>query len=122
MTTRYIFQSCVVEVNDEEQRLVTRFPDDTSVYACANHDDASVAMAHELGYDGDTWAMSRDHELAHHWLAMPDVSDVMWSMAHHTPGDEKWWEEELRVLEYQKSLNKSSVREWEMLNRTDEKG
>lgn len=39
------------------------------VPAAGNDDAASIARAWELGYAGNTWAMSRDHELLHSLIA-----------------------------------------------------
>lgn len=61
--------SCAVVIDDEGRSLTTTFPDGSVLPACGNADPESVARAHELGYAGDTWAMSRDHEIAHSFLA-----------------------------------------------------
>src|SRR5215218_7908658 len=67
--TLYCFPDCTVTVDEERRILTTAFYDGTGVHAAPGIDDADVQRAHELGYAGDTWAMSRDHELSHTWLA-----------------------------------------------------
>lgn len=61
---------CRIAVDDAARLLVTVFPDGSELPAAGNSDPESVAYAHELGYGGDTWAMSRDHEVAHTFLAV----------------------------------------------------
>jgi hypothetical protein len=45
--------------------LETVWADGLKVPAAANDDAESIARAHELGYSGDTWRMSLEHELSH---------------------------------------------------------
>lgn len=42
------------------------------------------AIAHRLGYEGDTLAYAREHELAHHLVAeeFGKPSAVIWALAH----------------------------------------
>lgn len=58
-----------IDIWDEHRLLATVFPDGLSVTAAANDDPDSVARAHDLGYAGDCWEMSKAHELAHHILS-----------------------------------------------------
>lgn len=112
----YRLGSCWIAVDDIARHLVTRLPDRSEVYAAANHDPVSRKLAAELGYTS-TWAMSRDHELAHTWLALQDgdrCSRTLWYVAHHK--DLCWnfiRREETRVLEFQRALDKGRHRPWD---------
>lgn len=77
-------------------------------------------MGAGLGYGHDTWLMSRDHELSHTWLAYLDLqalSPTMWRLAHphssDVAGDVEVAEEEARVLEFQRRLDKGGARPWD---------
>ena len=77
-------------------------------------------MGLELGYGDDTWMMSRDHELSHTWLAHLDGrpwSPTMWRLAHPSSSDVAddvaVAEEEARVLDFQRGLDKSGPRPWD---------
>lgn len=60
-----------VDVYDDIETLVHRWPDGAELVATSNpHDPEHVDRAWQLGYQGDTWAMSREHELLHHELAV----------------------------------------------------
>lgn len=89
----------LVRVWNAEAWMATRI-DGYPFVSTGNPDDpASVALAHELGYDGDTWAMSRDHELLHSWLAVRrglPFSPTLWAVSR---GD--------------KRLTADPIREWE---------
>jgi hypothetical protein len=113
MSETYHFAECVVEVDDARQYLVTRFSDGTYVDATPNRDEGSLRTASELGYGDDTWAMSRDHELAHSWLAFPDVSPMLWALAHGSTASRV---EETTVMEFQRSLDKSAPRPWDQVS------
>jgi hypothetical protein len=109
MTSLYRFPGCVVEVNDTDRWLVTRFDDGSELHAHPNHDHASIVRAYALGYLGDTWAMSRDHELAHHYLAAIAghwQSYALWLAANpDLPRDDSpVHAEEARVLRWQATL------------------
>lgn len=81
------------------------------VVATGNPGDLdAVALAHSLGYGGDTWAMSRDHELLHSWLAVRrglPFSPTLWAVSrgdkHLTADAIRDWEEG-DVLALQKFL------------------
>ena len=63
---------------------VTRFHDGTQ-YGAEPHDEPHYyAVAHRLGYEGDTFAYCREHELAHHLVAeeFGSHSPVLWALAH----------------------------------------
>jgi hypothetical protein len=60
----------LVRIWDEDRYLETHLPGGGVVPAAANHDPESLALAHSLGYHGDTWAMSRDHEVIHTLIAV----------------------------------------------------
>lgn len=123
MTVTLHFGRVEVEYDDAARWLVTRFEDGTELPAAANHDPASVALAHELGYNGDTFAMSRDHELVHSWTAYHEGhehwrSATLWLIAHHQPitgclAELVRWEES-KVLAAQRALDKTtSARPWD---------
>lgn len=89
----------IVRVWNSEAWMASRV-DGYPFVSTGNPDDpASVALAHELGYGGDTWAMSRDHELLHSWLAVRrglPFSPTLWAVSR---GD--------------KHLTADAIREWE---------
>lgn len=119
MTVTYRLGACTVTVDDENRCLWTRFPDATITTAAPNHDTDSIQRAHDLGYHGDTWAMTRDHELAHTWLAIEaglDRSPVLWSLCHDPFALQlrEVFDEEARVLDYQRQLDKNAARPWEV--------
>lgn len=47
----------------------TTLPDGAPVYAVPGETAEDVARAHALGYGGDVWAMTRDHDRFHAALA-----------------------------------------------------
>lgn len=63
----YRYGATLVEVFDGLVR--TTLPDGTPVHAVPNHTPEDVARAHALGYEGDVWAMTRDHDHFHAMLA-----------------------------------------------------
>jgi hypothetical protein len=116
--TRYAFPGgCVVTVDDEHQLVTTRFPDGAELVAAPNHTPDDIARAHQLGYQGDVWAMTRDHDPAHTWLAEQDGylwSWVMWDLAHGAEPDP--WRvgpDEAAVLRFQAALDKAAPRPWD---------
>lgn len=116
----YVFPGCDVLVDEHQRYVETRFPDGTTVGSTPNADPHTMTVAADLGYGDDTWAMSRDHEIAHSWLAYCDGLDhspTMWRLAHpyddELPNDAEVAEEEERVLAYQRTLDKSAPRPWE---------
>lgn len=117
---RYVFPRCQVLVDERGRYVESRMEDGTTVGATPNRDERSLAIAAELGYGDDTWRMSRDHELSHTWLAHLEGkpwSPTMWRLAHphseDVADDVAVAEEESRVLEFQRSLDKSRPRPWE---------
>ncbi len=117
---RYVFPRCVVLVDQRARYVETRMEDRTKVGATPNRDDWSLRISSGLGYGDDTWAMSRDHELAHTWLAHVEGkpwSATMWRLAHpdseEVAGDAEVAEEEAMVLEFQRTLDKSHSRPWD---------
>lgn len=118
---QFVFPRCRVIVDEGARYVESVLEDGTTVGATPNRDDRSLRTATELGYGDDTWAMSRDHELAHTWLAHlagQPWSATMWRLAH--PGspdvadDAAVSEEEARVLEFQRTLDKGGPRPWEL--------
>jgi hypothetical protein len=112
---------CVVLIDVTSRYVETRFPDGTRVGSTPNTDRHSLQMATSLGYGNDTFAMSRDHEVAHTWLAhcagLP-WSRTMWRLAHpygdDLPDDSEVAEEEAMVLRFQRRLDKSEPRPWDL--------
>lgn len=70
-TKTFAIGECLVHSWDDHRILETEFADGLSVTAAANDDPDSIARAYELGYNGDTWEMSKAHEVAH---TLPDVA------------------------------------------------
>jgi hypothetical protein len=118
---QYVFPRCRVIVDEDAGYVESRMEDGTKVGATANRDEHSLAIAVQLGYGDDTWQMSRDHELAHTWLAhlagLP-WSPTMWRLAHpdsaDVADDAAVAEEESRVLEFQRQLDKTGPRPWDV--------
>jgi hypothetical protein len=117
---RYLFPYCTVIVDEDALYVETRFADGTSVGSTPNDDPHTMQMAEDLGYGSDTWAMSKDHELLHTWIAHLEGrrwSDTMWRVAHPDQlgsiGDIAVAEEETRVLEFQRQLDKDAPRPWD---------
>ena len=118
---RYVFPFCTVLVDEAGRYVETRFEDGTKVGSTPNRDPHTLNVAEELGYGDDTWAMSRDHELSHTWLAHLDGrgwSPTMWRLAHpeddDLPDDDAVAHEEARVLEFQRTLDKTGPRPWDV--------
>lgn len=67
-----------------EEGAVTRWPNGKS-WGAFPHDSAHYhALAYRLGYEGDTLAYCREHELAHHLVAehFGSRSVVLWNLAN----------------------------------------
>jgi hypothetical protein len=118
---QYVFPGCRVLVDEAGQYVETRFPDGAKVGSTPNRDGHTMATAAELGYGDDTFAMSRDHEISHTWLAHLDGrphSPTMWRLAHpygdDLPNDAEVAEEEARVLAFQRTLDKDAPRPWDV--------
>ncbi len=118
---QYVFPSCSILVDNAAQYVETRFGDGTKVGSTPNRDAHSRRVAAGLGYGDDTWSMSRDHEVAHTWLAhlagLP-WSPTMWRLAHpwdpDLPDDAQVAEEEAMVLRFQGTLDKAALRPWDL--------
>ena len=118
---QYEFPNCAVLVDEQGRYVETRFPDGTKVGSTPNRDPHTLRTAAELGYGDDTFAMSRDHEISHSWLALLDGrphSPTMWRLAHpygdELPDDAQVAEEEARVLAFQRTLDKRAPRPWDL--------
>jgi hypothetical protein len=63
---------------------VTHFPDGTRWGALPHDEPHYHALAHRLGYEGDTLRYCREHELAHHCVAehFHSHSPILWALAH----------------------------------------
>lgn len=104
---------CQVRIFDEVKYLETLFSDGTRVPAAPEDNQAYRENAERLGYGADTWAMCREHEIAHtqlmQLLGLPH-SPSLWSVAHGTnrnivgcPGEMA--AEENLVMAYQRWRN-----------------
>ena len=118
---QYIFPGWSVLVDERAHYVETRFPDGTKVGSSPTRDPHSLSVAADLGYGDDTWTMSRDHELGHSWLALIGGlawSPTIWRLAHpygpDLPDDREVAEEEARVLEFQRVLDKAATRCWDL--------
>jgi hypothetical protein len=118
---QYVFPSCAVLVDARGRYVETRFPDGTKVGSTPNDDPHTMRTAADLGYGRDTFAMSRDHEIAHSWLAHlagRPWSPTMWRLAHpyddDLPNDDEVAEEEAMVLAFQRTLVKDRPRPWDV--------
>jgi hypothetical protein len=108
---RVVIGEVVVDIYDEVETLVHRWPDRAEMVASSNpRDPESVARAWALGYHGDTWAMSREHELVHHELAVANGypwSPTLYCVASGRAGrgecacPQPHWVEEAAVLAVQ---------------------
>jgi len=125
MTSKEIkIGTVLIKIFDDARYLETIFLDDLYVPATPNFDKDSLKLAEELGYGTDTWAMSRDHEIAHTWLAYKrgkNYSPTLYKVARQQAGlpteycisDKEVAFEESVVLEFQKQLDKDKPRPWE---------
>jgi hypothetical protein len=118
---QYVFPSCAVLVDERGRYVETRFPDGTKVGSTPNDDPHTLRTAADLGYGVDTFAMSRDHEVAHTWLAHlagRPWSPTMWRLAHpyddDLPNDDEVAREEATVLAFQRTIDKAQPRPWDL--------
>jgi hypothetical protein len=117
---QYRYPRCTVIVDAAARYVETRFDDGRTVGSTPNDDEHTLRIAADLGYGTDTWAMSRDHEMCHTWLAhvagLP-WSPTFWRLAHPEAvgsiGDTEVAEEETRVLDFQRQLDKAAPRPWD---------
>jgi hypothetical protein len=118
---QYLYPRCTVIFDEAAQYVETRFDDGATVGSTPNDDPHTLRMAADLGYGTDTWTMSRDHEMAHTWLAhqagLP-WSPTFWRIAHPEAegsiGDDEVAEEEAKVLSFQRALDKQQPRPWDL--------
>jgi hypothetical protein len=117
---QFRFPRCRVLVDEDARYVESRMEDGTKVGATPNRDEWSLKISAELGYGDDTWQMSRDHELSHTWLAHLEGkpwSPTMWRLAHpdssDVADDVEVAQEEARVLDFQRTLDKGRPRPWE---------
>jgi hypothetical protein len=109
---QFALGTCKIYLDSENKTVTTVFDDGTQVVASPNYRKEDIDRASELGYNGDTWRMSRVHELMHTWLAVKldqDYSQTLWSVPNHDkpgcPEPELREFEEWVVCEFQKYLN-----------------
>ena len=105
------FAHCRVEEWPSRRYLRTVFLDGTFCHAAPHDTDDYRATAAALGYGADTWAMCREHEMAHVFLAerLHDaVSATLYAVANDAedamPLDLRQAEESL-VLDFQRLCN-----------------
>jgi hypothetical protein len=108
-------RGCHVEVWPSRRFLRTVFPDQTFVPAAPNFDAGSIALAHELGYDGDTWRLSLWHEVCHTLLSEHEGrphSPTLWAVAHDVVARRGViHDEEQRVLAVQRLIMRGDAGE-----------
>jgi hypothetical protein len=116
----YRFPHCEVTVDEAQRYVETRFADGAKVGSTPNNDDWTMHIAAQLGYGSDSWTMSKDHEVAHTWMAHElgrPWSATMWRLAHpraaDSIGDNEVSDEESAVLEFQRLLDKAAPRPWD---------
>jgi hypothetical protein len=117
----YRFPHCEVAVDEAQRYVETRFADGTKVGSTPNDDGWTLHVAADLGYGQDSWTMSKDHEIAHTWMAHLRGlrwSATMWRLAHpralEAVGDAEVADEEAAVLEFQRSIDKVAARPWDL--------
>jgi hypothetical protein len=89
--TTITFQHCRLEVDHADRYMETVFEDGSVAPARPNFEPSDITRAHDLGYDGDTWQMTLDHELMHTWVAEmmgQPYSVILWNVAHG--GKNRW--------------------------------
>lgn len=72
MTTIYLPEGVTYEIDDDRERVRSRFPDGTSCLGVASFTAEDHARAEALGYGRGhdaVWQMHREHDLAHHLVA-----------------------------------------------------
>jgi hypothetical protein len=67
---QFALGTCKIYLDNENKTVTTVFDDGTQVVASPNYRKEDIDKARELGYNGDTWRMSRVHELMHTWLSV----------------------------------------------------
>jgi hypothetical protein len=122
------FKSCRLYIyNDgmaQMRHCLTEFNDKTTSSAWPPWGEPEHVMASwHCGYGGDQWAMMREHEIAHHYLAdvmgLPHSYSV-WSHAHGTgePGkqfSQRVADEEHLVTSFQRWINTGQWDEYNQL-------
>jgi hypothetical protein len=88
---------------------VTSFAGGAEVPAQPNFDQAYMAQAQALGYGRDVWALCREHEILHTWLAVVQggsMSPTLWYVAMGRKAPRGLMaDEEAQVLAFQKYLH-----------------
>jgi hypothetical protein len=88
----YIVGECSIEVYPTTRYLRTIFPNGLVCHAAANDDAENIRKAWTLGYAGDTYRMSLEHELLHSILAEmrgEAYSSVLYGVAVRMAGGNK---------------------------------
>ena len=108
---RIHFRSCQVHYFPEDGYLETRFPDGLVCPALFTRNYEDWERCNSMGYRSPR-EMHFDHELSHTFLAEAealDYSPVLHSVARAKAGQEAHcpgaWEEEARVMAFQRYLN-----------------
>jgi hypothetical protein len=109
---QFALGTCKIYLDNENKTVTTVFDDGTQVVASPNYRKEDIDKARELGYNGDTWRMSRVHELMHTWLSVKaggTRSPTLWSVPNRDKPEASIPEtrefEEWLVCEFQKYLN-----------------
>lgn len=110
-----------VHVLDDVPHLWTAW-DDGLILPAGPAPADRLALCADMGYGDDLWAMSLDHEIAHHWLAVLDGLPFSVSLRLVAAGQTADPEtrayivaEEERVCRWQWQLDKAAPRPWDHL-------
>jgi hypothetical protein len=109
------FQGCTVRIFPESRYLETVYRDGTKVPAVPHNTEVYAGNARKYGYGEDTFALCREHEILHTFLAekmgLPH-SPTLWAVAHDFPAggppENEFYIEEQMVLDFQTALNDDS--------------
>lgn len=104
---------CIIRCWPDQRHICTVLPDGSEVPAAPNHTPSDIALAHELGYGGDTWRMTLEHEVGHTIVAVYlykcAYSHTLWWVAHPRPigpkDAESFESDENIVLDFQRKLS-----------------
>lgn len=105
------FRCCTLYIDPADRYCETWFRTTRrKVPVRPNNDPASVALAHELGYHGDTWRMSYEHDFLHSLLSEMignPRSYTLWLLAEGRANEDLEYQhrEERLVLDCQRWLN-----------------
>lgn len=104
MHSYYIGQNRI-EVFEDTQTVKITFPDGTHILSAPQDNDEYRKTALDLGYGNDTWAMCKEHDPFHIFIAVMNgkaTSRALYRASLGKEPDDKDREEEFLVLSYQK--------------------